>query len=303
MENMKSFFATTGLTSTSANHYCNLAKEATRKLQSKLNGVKFYSTDINIIGNPEREVISNGITSVENVYDTICKIGQLNSLIAFFREGIKEKERLEKEASSYEDTEAREEHQKEYNRILSTRPQRPELDYISKDDVLKTWSVGEQEKYLSLEAMSAVIGKAIHEDGVISNARIDLMNRISNPMAVSANGRDTIIYHYNQTVSLSDVDEMYFALQDYYRNYQAELNGMKKKLEDAVKEHNLKVDEDYRVAMQKFNSEISMSELKMQEIVARERVERQKRSAEVQKLKIAVPNKLKDTYEQLQKLG
>lgn len=301
MDNMKSFFGDTGLTSTSANHYCNLAKEAARKLQSKLSSLRFYSTAISIIGSDKSETISTGTGNVESVYNDICSIGQLNALIAFFREAIKEKDRLLKEAKSWEDTEAREALAKLIDALRLKRPVQP--DALTDDDIIKTWSVGEQEKYLSLEAMCAVIGKAIHEGGVVSDARIDLLNKISNPVEVSANGRDTIIYRYTQDANLDDVNDMYFSMQDRYREYQAELNGMKKSIVDALNKKNLENLEAYRLEMQKWNLQDHEYAVKLQEISEFEKSARLQKSEEVQKLKIVVPKRLQNIYEELQKLG
>lgn len=57
----KAFFGTEGLTSTSANHIANLAKEANREHQNYLASIQFYSERIGIIGTPERVFAQEGV--------------------------------------------------------------------------------------------------------------------------------------------------------------------------------------------------------------------------------------------------
>lgn len=300
---MKSFFGDTGLTSTSANHYCNLAKELGRKIQSNLASVQFYSTDISIIGDSTDDTISYGIgpDKLKNIRTNIDYLSKLNSLIAFFREAIKEKERLLKEAKNWEDTDAREALVKLIDALRLKRPVQPAV--LTEDDIIKTWSVGEQEKYLSLEAEAAAFGKYIHEDGPLSSARVCLMNKISNPISVAEKGRDTIIYKYTPTVSQKDVDDMFFDLQSHYREVQAELNGMKKSIVDALNKKNLENLEAYRLEMQRWNLQDHEYAVKLQEISEFEKAARLQKVDELQKLKIVVPKRLQNTYEELQKLG
>lgn len=298
----RSFFGQSGLTSTSANHFANLAKEVVRKLKTYLESLKFYSTNISIIGSPTNGTINvgNSVEEFKTIKSSLESIAKLNSLIAFFREAIKEKERLTKEAKEWEDDEVRKAYDIHYHEIYQTQPHK--ATYLTEEEVIESWSIGEQEKFLSLEAEAAVLGKFIHEDGALSNARVDLMHKISHPISVNENGRDTIIYNYTPTASQEVVDELFFELQTKHRKIQAELNGMKKTIEDTITQHNIKVDNDYRLALQEFNAKKSKLDDEMQEIVEAENKKRQEMLLEVQALKIVVPNRLKDIFEELQKL-
>ena len=295
----KSFFGENGLTSTSANHYCNIAKELVRKLQNNLDNVTFYSTDMSVIGDTTSGTISNGVKpeALGNIRNHIIAISELHSLIAFFREAIAEKERLAEEAKKWEDKVVRSILREEDREIGRNAPERG--DYITELDVLETWSVGEQEKYLSLQAKASAYGKAIHEDGCISNARINLMNKISNPTLVKENGRDTIIYKFIPTVEQTDVDNLYFSLQSEYREIQAELNGMKKRIQDAIEANKLKVDEEYGLALQAHNEKDRNQHRKYQELAEIESQKRIKMLEEIQNLKIVVPKRLKDIFDSL----
>lgn len=296
----KAFFGPSGLTSTSANYYANLAKEANRNNQNYLANVHFYSTAIRIIGDTGSGTIQEGVTpgELQIIEQTIANIGSLNSLIAFFREAIKEKERLAKEVANWEDKEAHDAFNVRHKALQDSKPVHP--TYIDEQDVILTWTIGEQEKYLSLEAEAAALGKYIHEDGCISQARIDLMKRVANPKSVKENGRDTIIYEYMPTVNANEVDKMFFRLQARHRAVQAELNGMKKRIQDTIEAHKVKVDEEYRLAFQKWNSDMNAMSRELIELNNAESAKRQELSQEVQDLKIVVPNRLKPVLESLQ---
>ena len=300
---IKSFFSNEGITSTSANYYCNMAKEAARKIKNALENVRFYSETVNVIGMPDGGTVSNGITAdnLDTIKSGLDCIAKLNAFTAFMREAIKEKERLYKEASNWVDEKAEEEFRAKMNAHRMVEPDSPK--YITEEDVKKGWTVGEQEKYLSLEAEAAAYGKYIHEDGCISAARIDLMNKIANPRSVSVNGRDTIFRNYTPTVSQEDVDDLFFNLQAHYREVQAELNGMKKRIQDAITEQKLKADEEYRSFYQVWSQEMKDLQREERDIVNREKIERTKRCEEVQKLKIVIPHRLKETFDYLSGLN
>lgn len=298
----KSFFGDKGLSSTSANHYANLAKEAVRKQQDYLNNIRFYWTKMNVIGSQDGEIVNNGCCPDDliGIPKAIELISGFHSLIAFFREAIKEKERLAAEAVAWEDTEKRADYEARYRELQSAKPFREA--YITESDVLASWSIGEREKYLSLEAEASTYGKYIHEDGCISKARIDLMSRINNPKMIKENGRDTLVYSYTPTVDSSLVDEMYFKLQKHQREVQAELNGMKKRINDAIEAHKVSVDEKYRLAYAKWSEDVSAMTREFQMIQEEESAVRIRMSSDVKNLKIVVPKRLEQFVSYLNEL-
>jgi len=298
----KSFFGENGLTSTSANHYCNLAKEVVRKYQNILANTRFYTTTVKVIGEEKENIISLGCTEqrLEYIKNAIARIAGLNSLTAFFREAMKEKERLNVEANNWKDKEAHADYDRRYAELEAEKPTSPV--YLSTEDIIKTWTVGEQEKYLSLEAEAAVYGKYIHEDGALSKARVDMLNKMENPTSVEANGRDTLIYDYAFTVDESDIDKMFFELQAHHRTVQAELNGMKKRIEDIAVADMNKKDDEYRLAYQKWSDKKAEMERELQMLVQNENAKRMELREEVKNLKIVVPNRLQEVFDFLKSL-
>lgn len=50
-----------GLTSTSANHVANMAKEMIRGLEAELETLVFYSTEVSLIGNDSANTLRRGV--------------------------------------------------------------------------------------------------------------------------------------------------------------------------------------------------------------------------------------------------
>ena len=92
-----------GLTSTSANHVANLAKEMVRVLETTLASMVLYSASVALIGSDTENKLNMGaaaddLTDMPRKLRTIAKA---KSLIAWLREAIKAKERLAAEAANY----------------------------------------------------------------------------------------------------------------------------------------------------------------------------------------------------------
>lgn len=85
-----------GLTSTSANHVANMAKEMIRTLEARLAAMVFYSTEVSLIGSGSVNVLRNGADAddVKNLSAIMHRVAEAKSLIAWLREAIKAKDRL-----------------------------------------------------------------------------------------------------------------------------------------------------------------------------------------------------------------
>lgn len=90
------YFGDAGLTSTSANHVANMAKESVKNLTDELSGISFYDTTICLLsgGEPKRSKVGNTTEELDKTYDSLTYIGEAHALIAWLREAIKARERL-----------------------------------------------------------------------------------------------------------------------------------------------------------------------------------------------------------------
>lgn len=290
MEKDKVYFSTTGLTSTSANHVANMAKEAVQTAQKELENTSFITTTIGLIGSNDMSVTHYGVTSLDYIKKDLDLIVKAHSLIAWLREALKAKDNLKQETSRLQLLTWCQQNGKEY-------PVLPEEQTpLTKEDILATWSIKDRNKYLALGAKVSAYGKLLHQGGIYSKAREELKDKLGNPTKVSLNGRDTIIESYTDSIASDTVDDTFFALQREWRSAQAELNGLEHKLQLAVdKDTNEKNSlyaqqcDDYEKKMSALNAEFkAWKDVTLQEIAA---------------LKIIIPNDLTDIYKEVVNLS
>ncbi len=90
------YFGDTGLTSTSANHIANMAKESVRNTANELSGISFFSSTVSLLsgGNSQKAKIGSTREELNDIQRFLEAIGEVNALCAWLREAIKARERL-----------------------------------------------------------------------------------------------------------------------------------------------------------------------------------------------------------------
>lgn len=273
------FFAENGLTTTSANHIANIAKEKYQVLMKKLTGLEFYDSKVvSLIGSSEA-FLSEGITDLSNIKKDLLDIAKLKSLIAWLREAIKAKETLRQEALS-----------STYNLVKPILPL--EEDPITEEDVIGSWSIKKRNRYYYLDSVCATIGTYIHPGQPFAIARDNFTEKLSKPRKTSGSGRDMVIYTYTPSVSQEEVESTFMDLQETYRNYQSELNSMKYEIEEAIKAS--KID-----CMNKNNIAYAAYSTEQQKYTNELALLREKEAARISHLKIVIPDALQDIYNQV----
>lgn len=129
----------------------------------------------------------------------------------------------------------------------------------------------------------------IHPDGVLSDERKKLKDRIQHPHQVDGKGRDALIYTYEPSVSAEDVDNTFYELQKKHREVQAQLNSMKHDCEVAIEESTNKSNTGYAVASSEYREALKAIMLSF-------KTWKDAKSQEYSKLKIAVPDSLLGVY-------
>lgn len=243
MEKDMIFFSTDGkgLTSTSANHVANMAKEMIRSHTSELEELRFYSTDVALIGDSNTNRLVNGVDNemVTAVVDKLFRIARAKSLIAWLREGIKAKESLIEKTQDL----TLEDYAKNEGIELEKEP-KPEVS-MTDDDYIATLSLKERCRYYEIETLASTLGKEIHPGGSFAEARDSLLKKLERPHSVSGEGRDTLIYSYNASVDIQTVEDVFFKLQKLYREAQADVNTRKHECHKVVSETNIARNADY----------------------------------------------------------
>ena len=161
MENFTSpFLGAEGRTATSANHLCNLAKEHYQHLEKMLTNQSLVTKTVSIVGQGSPNILINGITDLLPMQKALKEIAQCKALIAYFREGIKAKENLEKQIKNYA------------SEVPLFTESFPEIKkYLTEEDIMATWPLEKRVRYYALEAKAATYGQYIHPNQAFAEQR------------------------------------------------------------------------------------------------------------------------------------
>ena len=273
-----------GLTVTSANHVANIAKEMYEAAESRLKTLKLYSRDYMLAVNGKTYRVENESDKAElqTLSDVLKEIGELKSLIAFLREGIKAKEAMDRDESFelYIDGLV-----KEGRKDLVKPTVRKDTSF---EEAFNELTPEQKARYYSLEAKCATIGTFIHPDGVFAIARDTFFEHRQNPIKVVGSGQEAEVNTYTSDFSAEDVDNVFFALQREYRSLQAELNKLKAEVDAKV------------VAANKVNTDETMTAMMIW--TEARKAERLKYDENVKALKIVIPQNLKSVYEKVKEV-
>lgn len=281
------------LSSTSANHIANLAKEYIQGVETQLDNISFFNVEVALVGSVGgANTIQTGKSSevLDSLQSLLEGVAQAKSLIAWLREGIKAKESLMKglQTISLEDW------CKENGMV---KPETPNYGHVLTEvEYYASLPIKERNRYYQLETEAAVLGKYIHPDGHLSNARKELKDKIYHPHKVDGKGRDALIYTYTPTTSIAIVDNVFYELQKKHREIQAQLNAMKYNCEQAINESTNKVNTEYMAASQKYQAELK-------DVLGAFKTWKDEKSQEYSRLKIVIPHSLMGIYNTINSLG
>ena len=291
------FFKDGFLTSTEAQNICNVANEVIARLTESINSVQFYNTSITSIVSSDNEVCAGrGTTDIAWIQDAIIKIGQYNSLIAWLKEAIKNKNEAIEELSDIciQDW-------SEYENYPAPKSPSKKAT-VTKDDVIRNLEATELNKYFTLQSKAAAIGKFIHETGSISRAKIMLNKVVAEPNKISGAGRDTVIYRYTPSVKVDDVDNMFLSLMSEHRNLNAQLNFIKAKAVEEANKQNIANEQEYQKARTAYSKEYNDWLDKIEDLQSRFNQYIITEKEKISKLKINVPDSLMETYKSIKAL-
>ncbi|MDE6581517.1 MAG: hypothetical protein K2K47_03200 [Duncaniella sp.] len=281
-----------GLTSTSANHIANLAKEMISEIETSLKEITLYSTTVTLISGEKPNVLNKGADNaeVEKIPELLKRVAQAKSLIAWLREAIKAKERLLSKVRqlNFED------YAGECGLDLEKEPHLGY--YLTEDDYYASKSIDERCRYYTLEALASTLGKAIHPGGELAEARQQLQAKGKKPHEVEGKGRDTLIFTYQPTVDSQVVEDVYFSLQAQYRDVQSQLNAMKHECKKAVEESELAARTKFSQEMSDWAAQCNIVEARLAEHIC-------SRCKEIAAMRIRIPESLRDIYQTVSQLG
>ncbi len=287
------FFGDHGITSTSADHLANLAKELVVGYEAKINNLNFVTTSIDIVGSQSQEgkIINLGLTeqNLNEVRDALEKIAKLNAFSAWMREAIKAKE----DEYNYIKNKDFKEWAKENNLELEEEPERD--DKYEASDVIADFNVKERNEYFYYQAVASSIGKYIHNNGAISLARAHLLDSLLKPYSTQGEGKDTLILSHKPSVDSYKVDALFFELQKWHRANEQKLNQIKYQIKRKVSEMEIENNNQFKFKKEKYKARLS-------ELMIQFKDWQLKENKKLMNLKIVLPADLQKTYDFLSDL-
>ncbi len=288
------FFGDKGLTSTSANHIANLAKEEYQKYEAVIQGIRLYSTSAELIGTNTSTKIyqESGRSTLQDVPDMLNHIAELNSLIAWLREAISAKSIL---SNAIKNTSL----QDYCIKFNIPYPQRSgDIKFIlTEDDYYGSLNVAQRNEYYTLESIASTIGKYIHPDGPLSKIRKKYHdNVIANPSSVTGTGSDIVIYNNTSTISVGEIESVFFSLQKKQREAQAQLNSYKFNCEKAIADDTLRYNKEWKEDTLRYNQEMDKVTQEYNNWMTTE-------ISLINNYKIIIPNNIKEIFDKINKLG
>lgn len=279
------FFGESGLTATSANHVANLLKMRYETIENELARINFVQEELSIVGTNE----SNTMRSAYLIDDVTIRghleeISRAKGFIGFLREAIKCKNALAMEIEDYESERP--------GAPVLPQPERP----LTQEEVVSRMDIGERVRYLSTEARAATFGKYIHPGGVMDKARDRAFEAEREPVKVAMAGRDTAFVKRTAVVASPAIDRMVSSLQAEHRKSEAELNGYKHAIEEAVKKDAQEKIDAYRAAKERYDRELEAWRKAVDALSIADQQARIDRRKAVEGLKIVIPNEYRDLY-------
>lgn len=295
------YFSTTqGLTSASASHVSAMANVMAQDVKAQVKALRLYRKFIRVIGEDEVlvEDYNDTLVNLDHNLNTICKA---NALIAWLREGIKEKEMC----IDLINATTLEEYCERYHIDLGEEPVMPKMPRVNFNDlhvVLATGvSIKEYNRLLELNSTLAVYGELIHDKGLLTEHKRKLQAIAKNPIEYAESGRDTIITRY-EAKAINYADAIYTQLQAQYRKLQAEKNGLEAKFADLAADYQVNLKHTYDEELAKYRRACEEYELRRAEANSAMTDWKKAECDRVAALKIIIPNDLTDIYEELKRM-
>lgn len=316
-KNMKEciFLGEHGVTSTSANYVANVAKEMIRCEQEALDNLDFVTTTV---ADDLYQVECGRITkrgdneeALMQIPEKLDRVAKMKSLIGWLREGIKAKEELIEEVKKTRDHEVGGILQMQQPVLLSESQRDNDCwdeaggfkFYLTKDspteeEYMKQLPEDEQRKIQLLQTKAAVMGKFIHEKGAFGMARKQAFECERNPVTVEKGEmtKPTMYFSSHLEVSKEKIDEVYFSLQNAYREVQQELNALLFKAKVQWRKECLRIEEDNKVILQEFD-------IANRDYNNAVRLWKEARVAKISDYKIIIPQELRELFDEVNHIG
>jgi hypothetical protein len=266
-----------GLTSSEANHITNITKELVKDLSAS--NMPLHSSVV-VKGNVDYPLDENKRN--ENWVKDIKRVGELYSLSAWLKSGIKLKENLLDETSNsrYYDLD---------KTVYEQGVDAPKVDF---ETYLDTLSVKDRNEYLSNEATASHVGKFIHNFDSIRGA----MDKFQ-PTSFEQINNEVVTVKNTRLYSKEELLNGFFDLQKQHRESEKIVNYYKAKHKEWVKEvSDVATEETKAVNFRNSQLQKTYAEKHEKERLEFETAKREKMT-EISNQKIVIPNELQNTLD------
>ena len=301
-----------GLTATSASFLAGLASQEVNRLEKLIQSATYYDAYFEpLAGDTGPKLVKKGKDDafLEKLLPTAKEIGELRGFIAYVHEAVREKERqtqhlddmtFERWLKLPEQKKAKEELEAGAKLEEPKAPKEADANWAKQQ-----LSVKELAHYLLLEAHASTLGVYIHPNGVLAKAKDDLSDKTVRPIEPSAgwDATDAVIRHFKPSATPDAVYANYNSLQAAHRRWEAELNGLKSKVDILAKNENLRRNREYREKLSEHRMKTQELEMRRKTLETEYADWRIVEHEAVRNLKIIVPNEFQPVYDRLAALG
>lgn len=315
------FLGNQGLSSSEATHTANVAKELAARISFQLNSITVIEEKITVDGIEHEFNNINKLTETE-ILDLIAQEGNLYSLCAWLKEGIKSKEDMINFLSSHNFADElpfivtnpliTEKVKERHLLVAPIAPLvKPSIEELKPEDVL---DIKELNEYFTLEAKAAHIGKKIHNSGLVAKWTADL----NNLKPIRFEGEKQNMIKSTPVLQKTFVDKLFFDLQKEHRENESRLNYFKANIKNEaakrngeIQRENVENNASYQVELKNYQDAYNSLTKEMQDLMVLDNENQRKRTFEVEKLrtekknevsglKIIIPNELEEILTHVQ---
>lgn len=286
MNNKSAFLGDKGLSSSKANHIANQVNEKVKAAQRRLK--QMFPAQIDAKVDDSWQEFRSRNFDKNTAADLFSVAGKYHPLNSWLRIAIKTKDRMLADLEGNH-------REREFPQPQPEQPYQQPM--VGEDWFLQQLNVREMHDYLSYEARAAAIGKAIHNEGLLTQwQEVFAQDKISR---WSIGGERTLVRVQADPEVASDVDELYFAMQGEHRLVNKRVNYWKAKMHDAVSEENQKRRRSNAQVWDQYQKQLDAWHVRRKAWVeaAEEAFEAERQS--ISRLKIVVPNELQSLVDEL----
>ncbi len=301
-----------GLTATSASFLAGLASQEVNRLEKLIQSASYYDAYFEpLAGDTSPKLVKKGKDDafLEKLLPTAREIGELRGFIAYVHEAVREKERqtqrlndltFERWLKLPEQKAVKEELEAAEKLEEPKAPKPADADWAKQQLTVK-----ELAHYLLLEAEASTLGLYIHPNGVLAKAKDILSDVTVRPIETADrdDAKAVIIRSFKPSATPETVFANYNALQAAHRRWEAELNGIKAKLDILAKNESLRRNKEYREKLAEHRIKVQALETRRKTIETEYADWLLAEHEAVRNLKIIIPNELQPVYDRLATLG